>query len=310
MITALISVLAFVTTDARLLQGQQCTCPPPDSGLPCICHDRYKPSPKPSPSPTPPSPPPPPPPKKPPTGKVPTKPTTSFTASPTTANQPVVVSLAVWYREAAAVELSEKAELLRDAAMECRSAIDRGDLSSCEVEVTFKDKISISIEQAERLANRYDRIEKRVTNHNPQNLYNLQQALDAATRDKCTQHACNFFVQAVAGHLNISLTGTARQIRQQGIVSLRWLPVSPEAAQGLGDVGEFVVGASMGHVAVVAPSQGRLCRSPQAGATPYVRGDTDKQDPGTNHDPKAAVCTCLSFACKTDPPEWFLFVGP
>jgi len=295
--------------------GTYTICPPPDSGLACQVFQKPCPPPphpqptQPKPQPTQPKPQPtqpkPQPKPKPGGGTKPT-PHSEATATIASSTDAMFVSIDAYYATAAAAEIANRAKELRQGAQDCRNAIISGEMSSCTVTITFKNNIQVSIAQAEMLAQRYDVIAKRVRVVDHERLYRLEHAIDTATAAKCTPRACNFFVNAVAGKLGITLAGQARDIRQQGINSTAWLEItSPGTPQGLANAGEFVVGASRWHVAVASPTPGPNCAT---AGIPYVRGDTDSSDPDVHHDPRAAICANYSFSYKTDPPRWFLYV--
>lgn len=157
-----------------------------------------------------------------------------------------------------------------------------------------------------------EEIEARLERLRSENLYNLEHALDTTARERCTKRACNFFVETAALKLGVNLVGQAYQINERVTNFRDWRQVSPHEAVQYADAGGFVIGSAKGHVAVVAPSRGKMVESSVArGPVPYVRGDTKDPEKWENYrfDPKAAVGANWVFDFEDDPPRWFLYVG-
>jgi len=163
----------------------------------------------------------------------------------------------------AAREIATSAARLRSTAEECRDAVRTGELRSCQVEVRFKNGLLLQADEADRLAERYDEVIRRIGGRYGAlfHLYRLETAIDDVSRTSCDQRACNFFVQGVAHRLGINLAGRARDMLAEGRAHPRWLGVSAEAAEELAAAGEFVLASARGHVAIVVPSHGRLALS-------------------------------------------------
>jgi hypothetical protein len=70
---------------------------------------------------------------------------------------------------------------LRQAADECDRNVRERRMSSCKVQVRFKDNLYLSPEDARALAADYDRVAARVRRGDPEDIYALERAIDTVT---------------------------------------------------------------------------------------------------------------------------------